>query len=92
MGNRIPKKELDELLDLTRDYRHAHDLTEDERAEVLGRRIDLSERIEKLAASDNGWFFWYCIEQATGAAFLMNPECTNEEFYRVLGILGWEVA
>ena len=80
----IPKKQFDEVLDLSREYWETGGTT------VLQERIKAAQEIKK--ATDIDWLaiidFVDCIVRTTGIL----PDASDEMFYILLRVLGWEVA
>ena len=79
---KIPKKKLDEIIDLTRQY------WESGNSELLQERIDKAMDLRADTSLD-----WYaCVNLMDGIlqpnGFLSHAE--NDEIYSVLRILGWE--
>lgn len=80
---KISKKNLDEVISVTREYWKTGDTL------LLDKR---HSKADKLAKSVGIW--WDAVLYILDGVLIhhgFKPDATNEEIYAVLGVLGWEV-
>lgn len=85
--NKIPKKLLDELIEVNREYWNS----ENTNHKALDKRIAIAKKIEKKTGLD-----WLAIANFLDAILMsdgLEPDAENDEIYCALHCLGWmEVA
>lgn len=80
---KIPKKKLDQILDMTREY---WDINKELNEELLHERIRLAQEFRVV-----GWGSLINLVDAILPHDGFCPEATNELVYYTIRLLGWEV-
>ena len=83
---KIPKKQFDEIIDLTRQY---WDAAPEDGLQTVPTRINAAMELEKKIG-----VMWIAITDLLSAIIGHRgfcPDAKNDEIYSVLRILGWEV-
>lgn len=80
---KMPKKQFDKILDLSREY------WENGEEEILTERIHLAMELEKIIDVD--WLHILDFADSMVASRGLLPDAENDEIYSALRTIGWEV-
>ena len=82
---KFPKAQLDEIIKITHKFREMC-LSDEDTSAVLNDRIKAAKEIGIEAGT-----FWSYILDLVDACIGLKDECTGEDIYKALEVLGWTV-
>lgn len=91
MNKIIKKSLLDELMDLCRELNNTAWSDTDARMDIIHRSTEKAQEIGRTSKEFvSGFSLQDCLMGILGVAGL-NTEASNDEIYKILAVLGWEV-